>query len=410
VGSTGSTGTAGTNGLTGATGLSLAGSTGATGVGIAGPTGAGGARGYYGSFWDTTDQTAAAANTAYAMKVNTSDGYFGVHIENDGSSNPTHVVLENPGTYCIEFSAQLYENSGSPQVIDIWLRANGTNVPDSAGIVTVQGTLAQEMAAWNFFYTSTVANEYLQIMFSVSNISVYINKVDATAVVPLSPSVTITVSQIMNTQLGATGATGSIGSVGTTGATGLSIVGTTGATGNAGSTGTTGAVGTNGIGVTGLQGSTGATGSAGTRGSTGSTGTAGTNGIGVTGIGSTGATGVPARTYTQNFSGSNDVNTSNVSLVTSGTYSLTSGAFITYSGYIFHPSGGGAHNITFNLMSNSNSIVNSTYIISLPSGSYGNMSFSYLDSSVSGSRYYTVRAISTGPVTVSNSTLIVNYL
>ena len=195
-----------------------------------------------------------------------------------------------------------------------------------------------------------------------------------------------------------TGPTGATGSGGGGGA------GSTGITGAAGIAGAAGATGITGSGIVGVTGSTGSGG-----GSTGTTGSVGP--VGATGtLGATGATGVPARTYTQAFVGATGVNTTNVSLVTSGTYTLTSDAFITYSGYIFHTGGGGAHNITFNLMSNSNSIVNSTYITTVPAAGYGNMSFSYLDSNISGSRYYTVQAISTGAVTVSNSTLIVNYL
>ena len=343
VGSTGQTGTAGTNGnagLTGSTGSQGQGSTGATGVGVAGPTGAGGARGYYGSFWDTTDQTAGGTGTAYAMKLNTSDGALGVHVENDGSANPTHIVLENPATYTIEFSAQFTQSAGATHTISVWLRANGVDVPESAGIITIQGTSAQNMASWNFFYTSTVANEYVQIMFTVDDASVYLNAVPAAGIVPLSPSVAVTVQQVMNTQVGPTGATG--------------------------------------------------TGSQGVTGSTGPT--------------------QSMRTYDSSFLGSNAIGTTGTTYLTIGPYSITSNALVTFSGFIFHPSGGGAHNYTLNLASNNVAITDTVNITTIAAGSYANVSCTYLDKGVSGTRTYSIQTLAGGPGILSNVNFIIDYL
>jgi hypothetical protein len=79
---------------------------------------------------------------------------------------------------------------------------------------------------------------------------------------PAIPSIILTASQVMYTQLGPTGATGSTGATGATGPTGPT--GATGATGPTGPQGATGAVGPTGatgpIGATGPTGSTGATG------------------------------------------------------------------------------------------------------------------------------------------------------
>ena len=62
------------------------------------------------------------------MKLNTTDLSQGVTIENDVNSNPTHIVIANPGTYDIQFSAQITKSSASAAYIWIWLNKNGSAV------------------------------------------------------------------------------------------------------------------------------------------------------------------------------------------------------------------------------------------------------------------------------------------
>jgi collagen type VII alpha len=343
AGITGATGQAGTNGI-GITGP--AGVTGATGVGSAGPTGAGGALGYYGAFWDSTNQTSAAGvNTP--IKFNTTNGKRGVDIVNDGSGNPTRILLENPGTYNIQFSVQLFQATGATSMVTIWLTANGSTIVDSAGIETIQGTSAQNVSSWNYIYTSTAPNEYLQLYFMSNTGNVSLQNIAGSGSVPNSPSAIVTVQQVMNTQVGPTGTTGSAG------------------TGIAGITGATGPIGT-------------------------------------------------VRTYDSAFLSSNAIGTTGTTYLTIGPYSITSNALLTFSGFIFHPSGGGAHDYTLSLASNTTSttipIPGTSNITTLAAGTYGNVSCVYLDKGVSGTRYYSIQTIAGGPGILSNVNFVIDYL
>ena len=147
------------------------------------------ARYAYGSFYDTTTQTAAAANTAYAMTFNTTDLSAGVTI----GSPTSRVSVDRPNVYNIQFSAQLDNTSGGDHLIYIWLRVNGTDVANSASEMRLKGNNAELVAAWNFLY-SLNAGDYFELMWSVTDTSVQIKAVAAAAPVPAIPSVILTVT------------------------------------------------------------------------------------------------------------------------------------------------------------------------------------------------------------------------
>ena len=143
----------------------------------------------YGSFYDTTTQTAALANTAYAMTFNTTDLSAGVYI----GSPTSRVYVDRPGVYNIQFSAQLDNTSGGDHLVWIWLRVNGTDVANTASEVRLKGNDAELVAAWNFLYNFK-ADDYFQLMWAVGDTGVRIKAVAATAPVPAIPSVILTVT------------------------------------------------------------------------------------------------------------------------------------------------------------------------------------------------------------------------
>ena len=143
----------------------------------------------YGSFYDTTTQTAAAINTAYAMTFNTTDLSYGVTV----GSPSSRIYVDRPNIYNIQFSAQLDKTTGGVGLVWIWLRKNGVDVPDSAGQVRVQGNNAELLAAWNYL-TQLNAGDYIELMWEVDDTSVQILYDAATAVHPAVPSVILTIT------------------------------------------------------------------------------------------------------------------------------------------------------------------------------------------------------------------------
>lgn len=143
----------------------------------------------YGSFYDTTTQTAAAINTAYGMTFNTIDLTNSVYI----GSPTSRVYVDKPGVYNIQFSAQLDNTSGGDHLAYIWLRVNGTDVANSAGETRIKGNAGELVAAWNYVYQFK-QNDYFELMWSVSDTAVQIRAQGAVAPVPAIPSVILTVT------------------------------------------------------------------------------------------------------------------------------------------------------------------------------------------------------------------------
>jgi microcystin-dependent protein len=269
-------------------------------VGATGPTGAGGALGYWGSFWSTEDQTAASANTAYAITLNNVDpDSTGVSVVSG-----SRVTFANAGVYSLTFSVQWVNTSNDIIDGNIWFRKNGTNVSDSDSkwsVVSKHGGVDGHAIGTVNLVLSLAANDYIELVWQTTNTALSLQYVAAASPAPAIPSVIFTATQVMYTQVGPTGPTGLTGATGPTGDTGptgpTGLTGPTGATGPQGATGDTGPTGPTGVtGATGVTGDTGATGPTGLTGATGDTGATGLTGpagptgpAGATGI--TGATG-----------------------------------------------------------------------------------------------------------------------
>ena len=146
-------------------------------------------RSRYGSFYDTTIQVATVINTATAITFNTTDLSNGVYI----GSPTSRVYVDTPGIYNFDTSFQLDKTSGGTANFYVWFRLNGTDVPNSASLIRIQGNNAEIFGSLNYFFNLN-ANDYVEIMFSVDDLSVELLAAGAVAPVPAIPSIILTVS------------------------------------------------------------------------------------------------------------------------------------------------------------------------------------------------------------------------
>jgi hypothetical protein len=146
-------------------------------------------RSRYGSFYDTTTQTATVINTATAVTFNTTDLSNGVFL----GSPTSRIVVDSEGLYNFAISFQIDKTSGGTGQFFIFFRLNGIDVPDSAGLIRIQGNNAEIFSAYNLFL-QLKANDYVEVMFSVDDLSVELHAVPATAPVPAIPSIILTVN------------------------------------------------------------------------------------------------------------------------------------------------------------------------------------------------------------------------
>ena len=145
-------------------------------------------RSRYGSFYDTTTQVATVINTATAITFNTTDLSQGVFL-----STTSRVMVDTEGVYNFDTSFQLDKTAGGTAIFDFWFRLNGVDVTDSASRIRVQGNNAEVFSSLNYFF-DLKSSDYIEIMFSVTDLSVELAAFAAAAPVPGIPSIILTVS------------------------------------------------------------------------------------------------------------------------------------------------------------------------------------------------------------------------
>ena len=332
----------GVSGYSGYSGIATSGYSGYSGIGTSGysgysgAVGAGGTIGNWGSFWDTTTQT-TTINTPTPITFNSYD------VDNTGISigSPTsRIVFSNSGTYSLTFSIQFTNTSTANGATQIWLKKNGTNIPDTNSHFDVpdkQGSaFSSEILTVNFVFNVT-ANDYVQLYWDTTNANVSLETIAGNGTYPRTPSVIFTATQVMYGQSGYSGISGYSGNS-TSGYSGFSGYSGSGISGYSGSgisgysgSGVSGFSGYSGSGLSGFSGYSGS-GISGYSGSgvSGFSGFSGSGISGYSGIGTSGYSGYSGITPT--IGGSNTQVQYNNSGVLGGSSSLTwDGSFLTTS-------------------------------------------------------------------------------
>jgi len=146
-------------------------------------------RARYGSFYDTTTQLGTTINTAKAITFNSTDLSNGVYL-----GTPTsRVYVDTPGIYNYDMSFQLDKTSGGVGDFYIWFRLNGVDVTNSASYIQIQGNNHEIFSSLNYFF-DLKSGDYVEIMFSVSTLSVEVAAFAAAPPVPAIPSIILTVA------------------------------------------------------------------------------------------------------------------------------------------------------------------------------------------------------------------------
>jgi len=139
-----------------------------------------------GLFYDTTDQTAALANTGYAITFNTTGVSDGISI----GSPTSRIVFDEAGLYFVQFTVQATSNNASLKTLYFWPKVNGTDVAGSTmklSIDTNGGSTIQSRGA--LFQFS--AGDYLEAYWATSDTNVTLDASAATGFAPATPSVTL---------------------------------------------------------------------------------------------------------------------------------------------------------------------------------------------------------------------------
>jgi hypothetical protein len=146
---------------------------------------------HYASFYDTTTQNAAVINTAYAVTLNSTSAAEGIRI-----GTPTsRVIVNDAGAYNFQFSLQASTTSAASHYMYVWARVNGTDIPNSATRVEFKGAGNDQVLAWNFVL-ELAANDYFELMWSVTDTGISIVSLPTIAPAPAIPSVLFSVCEV----------------------------------------------------------------------------------------------------------------------------------------------------------------------------------------------------------------------
>ena len=139
----------------------------------------------------TADQTGNVA-AATAVTFNTDLTGTGISVVSS-----TQVTFTAAGTYMLSPSIQLSNSAAADHDATIWFRKNGTNIANSATILTVPkvGDGGTAVFSLSFFDTVT-AGQYIEIMWLPENIAVTIEHTAIGAIAPAIPSVICPVMRI----------------------------------------------------------------------------------------------------------------------------------------------------------------------------------------------------------------------
>jgi hypothetical protein len=136
-----------------------------------------GSPGHWGSFYDTTSQT-ATANTPTPIKLRSTDALSrGIRIESE-----SRITFERTGIYSIIYSIQFSNSDTSIHDVNVWLRKNGGgtsgNVENSdtrfSVISSHGGTQGNIIGAVNYVLKID-ANDYLELIWATTNVLAYIH-------------------------------------------------------------------------------------------------------------------------------------------------------------------------------------------------------------------------------------------
>lgn len=153
----------------------------------------------YGQFQSQSDQTAAAIDQAYALTYDQSDFLDGVTL-----SSGSHLTVPFEGVYNVSYSIQFKNDTNAVQDIDIWLRKNGADVPATNSRFSIPPRKnvgdPSHLIAVTPIMVELAANDYVQVMWHVTDVGVSIEHYPAVAysagvtpAIPATPSAIVQV-------------------------------------------------------------------------------------------------------------------------------------------------------------------------------------------------------------------------
>ncbi len=144
------------------------------------------------SFYRTTDVTAAAVDTAYAITYDAPTGNVG--IDRDATDN-SKIVFSEAGEYLVMFSAQISSTSSSTVKFYFWPRLNGTDASNNTIIYSLHQNDATVVVSRSAKF-DVAAGDELQVMWAVNGTAGFLDASAATSFSPSAPATTLHITRM----------------------------------------------------------------------------------------------------------------------------------------------------------------------------------------------------------------------
>jgi len=157
----------------------------------------GSGRSDYGAFYDTTDQALVSTGASQVITINSTSLNNNVFL-----SSGSRINFPNAGIFNIQFSIQFTNNSTQIQDAVVWFRKNGTDISNSASIISVQnkhgGVKGHLILSLNLI-ENFADNDYVELVWSGTSTDLSLETLPAglAPVYPEIPSIIITATKVL---------------------------------------------------------------------------------------------------------------------------------------------------------------------------------------------------------------------
>ena len=154
----------------------------------------------YNQFESRVDQTAPDVATANALELEVTDFQDTISIT---GTNDTRITFSEAGIYFITYSLQFANTTNDGQSIDIWIRYNGTDYDNSNTRFHIPARKSTGDPSYLVAVTTIAGdalndNDYVEIMWRVSNVGVTLEYLPAVTASPgVTPAIPATPSAIV---------------------------------------------------------------------------------------------------------------------------------------------------------------------------------------------------------------------
>jgi hypothetical protein len=155
----------------------------------------------YGSYLSNTDQHFTAANTPQLITFGTTQYSNGATL-----SASTQIGVNQSGLYLFNYALQLANTDTNIHNVQIWLRQNGTDIPNTGSKIDVpvhHGAVDGYVSATGAFFVRMNAGDYIEMVGVCDSTLVYIENYAAQTspyTRPAIPAVVVTLSFVSSVQ------------------------------------------------------------------------------------------------------------------------------------------------------------------------------------------------------------------